>query len=77
MPRYDSFIVRTWSHGGELLHGYIVHVATKRQVAFTTLLHIPDFIQGQLGTDTLRQSESEHEDMRHLDPEAGTHGRGR
>ena len=74
MPRYDSFIMRTWSDGGRLLHGYIVHLATKRQVAFTTLQRIPDFVQGQIGTDTCREGEQRREEPGPLDAEDGMGG---
>ena len=67
MPRYDSFIMRTWSDGGKLLHGYIVHVATNQQLRFTTLRRIPGFIQGQLRTDGLREGAEGHQDSRPLD----------
>jgi hypothetical protein len=73
MPRYDSFVVRTWSHGGRLIHGYVMHVASQRQMAFTALERIPDFVQGLLGTgpDTVRPDTLPRQDPEHLrGPEA-------
>lgn len=48
MPRYDSFIVRIWSDGGRCIHGYVVHVATKRRTPFRALARLPAIIQAQL-----------------------------
>jgi hypothetical protein len=50
--RYHSFTVRIWSRGdtGELTHGEVVHVATRRSLHFRDLRTLLHFMLGSLKT---------------------------
>lgn len=49
--RYDSFVVRVFSHGptNTLVHGQVTHVATRRTLRFTEPERMLSFILTQVG----------------------------
>jgi hypothetical protein len=48
--QYDSFIVRVFSErAGDMLHGQVTHVATRRTARFTDLRRVVSFIVAHVG----------------------------
>jgi hypothetical protein len=60
---YDSFVVRVFSRGpgGELLHGEVTHVATRRTQRFTDLNRVLAFMVEAISQTTVEPDTIEHD----------------
>lgn len=47
--RYESFTVRVWARGGEIVRGEVQHVLSGESMRFVDLNSVLQFLSGQVG----------------------------
>ena len=56
--RYESFVVRVWVSGRQLLRGQVTHVASGDATRFTEVSDVADFIKQQVDGEPATTAEN-------------------